>query len=157
MKCPRYVHVVYCDDVRQEVGGKITLVGCYGADLIVESPQGEPTLLPKLFAVVTAVTDIEDPFERVRFRAFLGDDVLADMESAPIPPRDPSKSNPNAKRISVSAVMAFVPFAAGDQPTKLRIEVETERETLSGPALRILFRHTTSAGTNPPSDSDKRP
>jgi hypothetical protein len=45
-----YGHVVFCDDVRQEIDGKLTLVGVYNGNLTV---FGEfPAVLPKLCLVV---------------------------------------------------------------------------------------------------------
>ncbi len=39
-------HVIFCDDVREEVGGKTTYVGAYKSDLIVNGDF--PVTLPKL-------------------------------------------------------------------------------------------------------------
>jgi hypothetical protein len=59
---------VFCDDIRQEVGGKITLVGAYAGELIV---FGEPSsILPKLSALVVvrfSPDDLPGPF---KIRAF---------------------------------------------------------------------------------------
>lgn len=53
-----YGSVVFCDDIREEVSGKVTLVGCYGADLVV---GGEvPAILPKL---CMSCRIIFDPFD----------------------------------------------------------------------------------------------
>ncbi|WP_095058063.1 hypothetical protein [Pseudomonas sp. Irchel s3f7] len=45
----RYVHSTYCDDIRQEVGGKITLVGIYAGQCLVPEI---PCSLPKLCLVL---------------------------------------------------------------------------------------------------------
>jgi hypothetical protein len=43
-------HATFCDDVRQEIGGKITIVGVYGGEL---TAYGEaPIALPQLHVVV---------------------------------------------------------------------------------------------------------
>ena len=31
----RHLEVIYCDDIREEVGGKISLMGIYTGDMIV--------------------------------------------------------------------------------------------------------------------------
>lgn len=41
-----YGMAIYCDDIRQEVGGKTTLVGIYGADMIVQGDK--PVQIPML-------------------------------------------------------------------------------------------------------------
>lgn len=43
-KKPKVIDVVFCDDIRQEVGGKVTLVGVYATDIIVTRI---PFVLPK--------------------------------------------------------------------------------------------------------------
>ena len=42
--------VTFCDDIRMEIDGKLTLVGCYGADLVIQTPF--PILIAKLGIVV---------------------------------------------------------------------------------------------------------
>ena len=50
MTIPNYA-VMFCDDMREEVGEKLTYVGVRGGDVII--PTGEKTLaLPKLVVVV---------------------------------------------------------------------------------------------------------
>jgi hypothetical protein len=44
-----YGHVVFCDDVRREIDGKLTLVGVYSSNLTVFG--GFPAVLPKLCVV----------------------------------------------------------------------------------------------------------
>ena len=43
-----YLHAIFCDDVRQEVTGKMLYIGVYSGELIA---PGYPVLLPR-FAVV---------------------------------------------------------------------------------------------------------
>jgi hypothetical protein len=44
-----YGHVVFCDDVRREIDGKLTLVGVYNGNLTVFG--GFPAVLPRLCVV----------------------------------------------------------------------------------------------------------
>ena len=59
---PRVLQHIVCDDVRQEEGGKVTLVGCYGRWILVDSTARFPVLLPKLcfFFRVANVADAKD-------------------------------------------------------------------------------------------------
>jgi hypothetical protein len=47
MTAQRTVIAQFCDDVRQEIGNKFSLMGCYGSDLYVPA---FPITLPKLCA-----------------------------------------------------------------------------------------------------------
>lgn len=41
-----YGHTIFCDDVRQEIGGKTSLMGIYKGTLVVQGPA--PVTLPRL-------------------------------------------------------------------------------------------------------------
>lgn len=45
-KPPRVLHHIVCDDIRLELGNKVTLVGCYGNKIFVT--PGFPGIMPKL-------------------------------------------------------------------------------------------------------------
>lgn len=142
MTSSRYVHVLYCDDIRQEVNGKMTLVGCYGSELLVGQPAGHPIVLPKLCALVDVVTGVGNPFKKLVVRAFSSDDLLGEMEVPVDASMPPTSGDDDSMLLILRAVMTFVPFVVGDQPGKLRIEVETEAEKLRAPGLRLRFHET---------------
>ena len=54
----RFVHTIFCDDLRQEVGNKVSFMGCYQGELFVPFV---PLLLPKLCVYVTVSTPVERP------------------------------------------------------------------------------------------------
>lgn len=54
----RYVHGIFCEDVRQEVGETISIVGMYPSALLANS--GCPFVLPKFSAIIWVVYPIED-------------------------------------------------------------------------------------------------
>lgn len=45
-----YGHIIYCDDIREEASGKITIVGVYGPDLVLFGPT--PATLAKICFIV---------------------------------------------------------------------------------------------------------
>lgn len=67
----------FCDDIRQEISGKVSLIGLYGSHMFVD---GFPVRLPRLcvnFAVV--ITEDEAPIEQLRYFITAGDKVLHEM------------------------------------------------------------------------------
>jgi hypothetical protein len=48
---PRFGHTIFCDDLREEVGGKVSYMGIYRQQLNLATPF--PTALPKLVVMVT--------------------------------------------------------------------------------------------------------
>src|SRR5690349_19594230 len=52
-----YGVAIFCDDIRFEQQNKISLIGCYGPDLIVSGPL--PVVLPKLCVMISVRTSAE--------------------------------------------------------------------------------------------------
>lgn len=135
---PRQIVAQYCDDVRQEVGNKYSLMGCYGAELFVPS---FPVVLPKLCAQVKVLTSSDQPFERVTMRAYLNAELIAELEF----PSDQLQNRPanfepisEVRRIVALGVLAFAPLQIQEPNTTLRVDAETETGTIRGMPLRIL-------------------
>ena len=72
----RFVHVIYCDDVRHEEGNKLTYVGCYQGEMFL-SPI--PGALPKFCAVVYVVTPYKKPFQKLEIRLLVDSEVLVEL------------------------------------------------------------------------------
>jgi hypothetical protein len=125
MTSNRIVIAQFCDDVRQEIGNKFSLMGCYGTDLYVPS---FPITLPKLCAFVHVRTPREQPFERLALRLVRGDEVLSRLDA------DPDKLNAGdtpdwARWLSMTGILAVTPFHAAG-PCRLRVLAETESGTI---------------------------
>lgn len=66
--------VNYCDDIRLEVGNKISLIGIYGSDLVVPET---PTVVPKLCIYAQLYTEPGSRFdEDVELRVTVGDALI---------------------------------------------------------------------------------
>lgn len=141
MSSERFVFTQYCDDVRQEVGDKVSLMGCYGGDLIVSQPSGV-VVLPKLCAQVRVVSPIERPFRFVIFRAMLNDEVLAELRAPESPDQElpAPPAVPDARTVAVNAILTFVPMVIGEGNASLRVVVETEEGVIQGNALRLIVK-----------------
>lgn len=66
----RWVQAVWCDDIRQELGNKPSLMGVYPGSLI---PHTVPAVLPRLGVWVTVYTPISQPFSSLRVRVTKND------------------------------------------------------------------------------------
>lgn len=69
---------VFCDDARHEVNGKVTLVGCYGPDMLIGS---FPAVLPKLVVNWHALAPLDKPFTELSVMLMRGDEVLVRMDA----------------------------------------------------------------------------
>ena len=134
---PRQLEVIYCDDIRQEVGNKFSYMGVYSSELIVPST---PVLLPKLCIAVKVSTDIGDPFEALEARVVKvkGDDETELLSTGALQlPTDLSGLDDGVnRRFAVQLTFMLAPFQI-DEETILRVKAITEREELRGMGLRI--------------------
>jgi hypothetical protein len=130
----RFVSVQFCDDIRQEVGNKFSLIGCYG-DSIQVNPI--PSVIPKLCASVKVYTPIGRPFAKLIVRILRGDTPIAEML---FPPEGFAESlrpsRDGAQWLLVYAMFAMTPFQV-EAPCSLRVEAETEEGTVSGGTIWI--------------------
>jgi hypothetical protein len=137
----RVVVAEFCDDIRQEVGHKFSLMGCYaGNELIADEI---PIALPKLFASVTAISPLEKPFSSLVFRAFLNDELIAENEIPATNLADGYKSvmakSNGYTRFSIRIQMGFVPLVIQEESI-LKIEAESEEGVINGAKLIIRKR-----------------
>jgi hypothetical protein len=125
----RFVSTQFCDDVRQEVGNKFSLIGCYGPAIDV---QPVPSVLPKLCAMVKVYTPLHRPFQKLIVRILRDDKPIAELpfasEALARPVGDPP---PGVRWQLIIAVFVMSPFPV-EAACALRVEAETEEEVLSG-------------------------
>lgn len=77
---PRYMDVLYCDDIRREEGQKLSLMGVYGSELIAPS---FPLKLPKFCLVIRLVLPPGEDVEDLRIVIHKGDEEIASMHPDP--------------------------------------------------------------------------
>ncbi|HZL59842.1 MAG TPA: hypothetical protein VFC38_09080 [Stellaceae bacterium] len=58
MPTPRRAICIFCDDIRQEISNKISIIGMYHGDMIFLAAP--PILVPKLFLLVSIISDPDD-------------------------------------------------------------------------------------------------
>mgnify|MGYP006870082037 CR=1 FL=1 len=130
----RYLEVIYCDDIREEAGNKLSYMGVYGTELNV---IGAPHLLAKLCVAIRAVTPIDDPFRELDIQVTKDGHDGALIETGPVPlPELNVNQSPDAS-VWVGTFMFFLSPFQIDGMTKLQVTARTERETLTGLPLRI--------------------
>ncbi len=122
----RAVIAQFCDDVRQEIGNKFSLMGCYGTDLYVPS---FPITLPKLCVFVHARTPRQQPFRELTLRLMKGDDMLSELVANP-DRLDSDDAAPDwARWLTMTGILVVAPFQATG-PCRLRVLAETESGTV---------------------------
>jgi hypothetical protein len=135
----RFLVATFCDDIRQEIGNKYSLMGCYGGELTVPAI---PVILAKLCVLATVWTPKDRPFQSLVLSvmqdddtemnrlAFLERDILLEMAQL---------QDKTATRIGLSAAITFSPFVI-EKPTLLRLVATTEEGEILGPDLSIKLQ-----------------
>jgi hypothetical protein len=80
----RYGYSIFCDDIRNEVGGKLTFVGCYNAVMFVSS--GFPLDLPKFCIHIHILSPVSRPYLSIETRCYVPGEVEPVFQGAITPP-----------------------------------------------------------------------
>ena len=138
----RHIQTVFCDDIRHELGGKLSFIGVYTGHLFVSA---FPVTLPKLCLALTAITPATQPFQKLDLRILKDDEVLAEgsldeamlsgiADAAAVLDGD---ENGKENRVQVlNSLFVFSPFQI-DAPCRLRVRAVTESGELKGLSLMI--------------------
>lgn len=137
----RHIQIVFCDDIRHEIGGKLSYIGVYGERLIVSTL---PATLPKLCLALKVVTPASQPFRQLSLEVLRDDEVIAQWPLDEAPLAEASEAvvetlvddASHERAQSVNAMFVFSPFHIKG-PCMLQVCAETESETLRSLALRI--------------------
>ena len=144
---PQHLQTLFCDDIRHETSGKLTLVGVYSDALIVPEL---PVTLPRLCLVARLIAPLGQPPRSVTLKVFKDDQLvqevaarkedLADMVRTAV--HYPAQSRAERVQI-VQFLVEFAPFQL-DRPGLLRVHAETDLGQLEGASLQVST--TPSAG-----------
>ncbi|SRR6266700_2659485 len=152
MPDPRVAHCVFCDDVRQEIGNKLSLMGVYVGELIV--PMAPPVVMPKFAIVVWIITDIDDPVMRVTTSVRMppdGQEVFkAEVGQATTIP----SLLEGARKMIAHQILTFGNFLV---PAPGMMEVMLETDTGPMRAGRLLIRFEPPVDISPPSTASPLP
>lgn len=133
-----YGHTIFCDDIRQEVGGKLSFMGAYNGDLHIVT--GEAFNLPKLAAGMTVVIpegiEIKEPIAFALIHEVDGEPTvlvraLAEGYDLPV-------SAPAGRVIRVSLNFQLSPFLVDREAIlKARAYVNGEEVKIGALALHL--------------------
>ncbi len=131
----RILTAVFCDDIRHEIGNKLSFMGVYQSELIVPVV---PIALPRLCIFATALTPIARPFKSLTIRVVT--DEGTELAHLKVPPETfadlPDIQDNSATRKQVSTALSFSPFLV-EKETIVRLMADTEEGEIVGPRLLI--------------------
>jgi hypothetical protein len=101
---------MFCDDVRQEVGNKLSYLGVYGGNLVVPA---FPTTLIKLCCVFSLLLPSKAPPKSVTFKLLRDEEVIFETDLPPDHIKSLEKlaaSGSDSRAIATGTVAQFVSF-----------------------------------------------
>lgn len=150
MTSPRHVHVIWCDDIRQEIGNKPSFMGVYTGGLVV---QALPVVLPRLAIWSWVITPIEQPITKLRL-IVVRDDGQQLAEIAPDRMDEGASEIPSSTPDATKKIFMFgLGLGSVELPADckyLTVKVETESETLEGPRLPVMIAEMKQATKSAP-------
>lgn len=132
----RHLETVFCDDIRQEVGNKLSYMGIYFSEMTIPTA---PLVLPKLCVAIKAVTAATDPFQSIDMQLVKvknGEETLLASTGQISMPTDASPEVDGVPMMVFQSMFMLNPFQIDEECT-LRVKAITEREELRGLGLRI--------------------
>jgi len=136
----RHALTVFCDDIRQEIGGKLSYIGVYSGNMLVPA---FPAVLPKLCLALSVVTPATSPFRKLTLRILKDQELLAEGSLSEselanfVEATNDVADDERKDRVQIfRSTFIFSPFKL-DGPCVLRVRVETEEGKIRGVGLRI--------------------
>ena len=140
----RFLSTVFCDDIRQEVGGKLSLIGVYNG--VMYLPQF-PATLPKLWILATYVVNRDDTPKSLKMRVYKNNEPMVDLDALPdylaqlANARDSGVPLPEGSQrvISSRAHVCLSPLVL-DGPCTLRIAAFVGKDEVRGVGLQVQLQ-----------------
>jgi len=136
MPTPTTAFCIFCDDIRQEVGNKLSILGIYEGDIVFSVPP--PAALPKFGIIVWLQTDIDNPPEKFSIRGLVPPNQKVAF-SATVRKVEFNK-NPadDAKRLNLKTIIPIINMEFTEEGP-LEVFVDTEEGTFRAGRLFIRF------------------
>lgn len=136
-----FLSTVYCDDIRREVGGKLSLMGVYNTVMYV---QQFPVTLPKLWIMATYVVPHDKPPKNLKIRVLKNTEPLADLDVTPNHLQELANQNvpiapmpEGSQRVISAQTHVCLSSFLLDGPCVLRVVAITGKDEVRGLGLQI--------------------
>lgn len=135
MKFERFVLCQFCDDIRSEVDGKISLMGIYSGGLQVNTKL--PVTLAKLCIVSNISCPTNDPFKSLKLEIFYEEALLFSSEVPENVLADHNKHFGKSERGMIMQFAVQISPLVIDRPGHVRVQVTTESGTFTANRLEV--------------------
>ena len=151
MATHRSVFCVFADDIRQEIGNKMTLVGVYQGGMNVSGVP--PQALSKLGISIFVQCPHELPFSKMAMDLVMGDEVLQHVEPSLAPDQLEAISkptHPESTGIGLNVVIVLQPFVVSrDGILRVKVKLDEEEMVSNGLFIKFVERSESVAAASP--------
>lgn len=153
----RQVETLFCDDIRHEIGGKVSYIGVYAGSLLV--PEF-PVTLPKLCLSVRIMNPVNEPPRSLTLQVLKDDETLQEISLdedqliAALDGNGDLTDDQMKDRVMMMQMMLVFSPIKFDAPCSMRVRVQTNLGELRGVSLQISQAPTM---TDPDFDSPGSP
>lgn len=144
MKTERFAFCQYCDDIRHETDGKLTLVGLYQGGMQINAPV--PITGPSLKILCNIGSHVALPINTLSIRVKLGEQELVSTsipETALVEMQHQIDKQPHGRRGYMINVILGLPAFTISESTHLDVEIAADGEQLRPNSLGILVNPLT--------------
>jgi len=150
-------YTIFCDDIRDEIGGKTTFVGVYKGVMLVHDDF--PIIIPKFGLAIRYQEKLGACSEQINLKVFVpgneGDVAVVegvlpmdDVRQMPPPPITDADAEPSY--IEVASNIIFTPLVF-PRPGLIKVRAFCGEEVIRLGSLQILKAPTPNVTTSPPS------
>jgi hypothetical protein len=133
---PAFMETIYCDDVRAEIGNKLSFMGVYGSNLLLSD---FPAALPKFCAVMSLYLPVDAQANAISFSLCKDGEEIGRTEVPPAGVRE-AATRPRAfgdeMRISIRFIAQLAPLRF-ERPGRLEARALVDGETIAGGTLIV--------------------
>lgn len=145
----RYGYSIFCDDIRNEIGGKLSFIGCYNSVMFI--PSEFPFTLPKFCVHFHILSPASLPFRTILARCYAPGEVEPIASERIDPPAQIEQQRligelgdeyTAPKLIVAAASLIFTPLKIrGPGLISIRTLLDDESEELKIGSLRVMVPH----------------
>ena len=140
----RYVHTIWCDDIRQEIGNKPSFMGVLTGGILLPAV---PAALSRLGVYTWIVSPVDKPIESLQLQVVRDDGlVLAEIQ----PEAPPYSAIPNVEDATRQQIIVGVTMGPIEIPEGCKwfvVKVKADGDEFEGPKLRITVNPASFAAT----------
>jgi hypothetical protein len=144
----RFGYSIFCDDIRNEAGGKLSFIGCYNGVIFV--PPSFPLVLPRFCVHIHIFSPAAQPYSSIVARCYAPGEEGPIVEEAIEPPKREEQiallaqlgTDPNAPLYIVAGTsLIFAPLHLhGPGLIRVRAVIDDAAEELRLGSLRVEAR-----------------